>query len=60
LGCALSIEKYGILNQFNKDEKLYQTAYCCHICVNEISDALEIKFGIRMEIKFGIRILDYE
>jgi len=41
-----------ILNKFNKDEKSYQTAYCCHICVNEISDALEFKFGIR--------ILDYE
>jgi len=33
-----------ILNKLNKVEKLYQTAYCGHICVNEISDALEIKF----------------
>ena len=49
--CPRSVVVY-ILNKFNKVGKLYQTAYCGHICVNEISDALEIKFGIR--------ILDYE
>jgi len=47
--CPCSVVVY-ILNEFNKVEKLYQTAYCGHIGVNEISDAL----------KFGIRILDYE
>jgi hypothetical protein len=49
--CPCSVVVY-ILNKFTKVEKLYQTAYCGHICGNEISDALEIKFGIR--------ILDFE
>jgi len=45
--CPCSVVVY-ILNKFNKVEKLYQMAYRGHICVNEISGVLEIKFGIRI------------